>query len=399
VAPAAQDQRASPDVLAALEGHLAKDSSFRRGQILGSMCTAPHPLAVEAHLLFLEANLGDPGHFPGARAIEQGYVDHLFGFAGGRPKGASGQVTSGASEANLLALTLMRESKGRRDVIVPATGHFSFEKAAKLLGMNLVIAKVDRRYRVKPDHVEQLVTKKTAGIVGIAGSTQVGSLDPLPRLSQLAQEHELPLHVDAAFGGYILPFLSKDHPAKTPFGFDLEGVTTVAMDSHKMGMGTMGAGALLVRSRELMDEFSVPTPYLSTRRQRGVLGTRSGAPVASAWALFESLGRQGYSAVVDTCLKNTSHLVAKLAAAGIQPLIDPPLNIVAVPMSRPTTVQEELAARGWRVNVLPRLRAIRLVVMPHVTKDVIDAFVPDLVEVLNANGGGKTARRHEPRTA
>lgn len=376
----------------------AEDATFSGGQILGSMCTAPHATAVKAHNLFLETNLGDPGHFPGARRLESEYLDHLFRLAGGKPRGAHGQVTGGATEANLLALALMRESTGRRDVVVPATGHFSFEKAAKLLGMNLVVADVDDEYRLDVDDATAKITAQTAGLVGIAGTTQVGSIDPLAALSGLAQDHGLPLHVDAAFGGHVLPFLPDGHPARTAFGFDLPGVTTVAMDSHKMAMGTMGAGALLVRHRRLMDHFSVPTPYLSTRRQQGVLGTRSGAPVAAAWALFETLGDDGYRRVVADCLDNTRRVIDDLDDHGVRPLIDPPINIVAVRARAPVRLQEELAADGWRVNVLPRLRAIRLVMMPHVTRRVLDAFLPTLTQRLAATGGAPHGRHHA-RTA
>lgn len=391
--------RSEEDILSRLASAHAKDATFSGGHILGSMCTAPHPIAVEAHLIFLETNLGDPGHFPGARRLESEYLDHLFRLAGGKPRGAAGQVTGGATEANLLALTFMRESTGRRDVIVPATGHFSFEKAAKLLGMNLVIADVDDDYRLDVEDAAEKIGPDTAGLVGIAGSTQVGSVDPLPALSQLAEDHNLPLHVDAAFGGHVLPFLDTDHPAQTPFGFDLPGVTTVAMDSHKMAMGTMGAGALLVRHRSLMDHFSVPTPYLSTPRQRGVLGTRSGAPIAAAWALFEALGDDGYRRAVADCLRNTRHALDELGSHGIHPLIDPPINILAIRARAPVRLQEELAGDGWRVNVLPRLRAIRLVMMPHVTRDILDAFLPDLIERLGANGGAARGRRRHTRTA
>jgi tyrosine decarboxylase/aspartate 1-decarboxylase len=388
------DPDATQLVLHRLEQARAQDAGFRSGQILGSMCTAPHPLAVEAHILFLEANLGDPGHFPGARRLETEYIAHLFRLAGGRPPGADGQVTGGASEANLLALMSMRESTGRRQVVVPATGHFSFQKAAKLLGMHLVIADVDDDYRVRPEAMAAKIGPETAGIVGIAGSTQVGSVDPIEALSDIAQEHELPLHVDAAFGGYVLPFLPEDHPSRARFGFDLPGVTTVAVDSHKMGMGTMGAGALLVRHARLMDHFSVPTPYLSTRRQRGVLGTRSAAPVAAAWALFEALGHHGYRQSVADAMANTRHAAATLDEAGITPLIPPPLNILAVPCRAPVRLQATLAERGWRINVLPRLRAARLVMMPHVTRELLDAFLPDLVAAVAGQKGGETHRAH-----
>lgn len=383
----AREDSTALEVLRELENRRRHDYSYANGQILGSMCTAPHPLAEQAHVLFLETNLGDPGHFPGTHQIEQEYVSELIRLCGGSRGG--GQVTSGGSEANILALALLREASGRQEVIVPRTGHFSFEKAAKFMRMRLRIADVDDRYRVDPQSVAGLVGPQTAGIIGIAGSTQLGSLDPMPELGRIARDHGVRLHVDAAFGGYVLPFLSPPRP----FGFNVPGVTSVTVDSHKMGMGTVGAGALLVRDLSDLDALAVETPYLSVPRQRGVLGTRSGAPVAAAWALFKGLGARGYATVVARCLKATSRFVRLLGEHGLSPLIPPEINIVAVPCSDPVRVQALMTRKGWRVNVLPRLGAVRIVVMPHVTEEILDAFTPDLAGAIRATGGGPHAKK------
>lgn len=382
----------NPRIFEELEALAGKDFNYESGQILGSMCTAPHPLAIQAHLLFLSSNLGDPGHFPGARTIEERYLESLLRLAGGVAGEGGGQVTSGGSEANILALALLRERTGRNEIIVPATGHFSLEKAAKFMKMKLRVAEVDERYRVKPDAVAELIGPKTAGILAIAGSTQVGSVDPIKALGQLALDRRLPLHVDAAFGGYLLPF----RRPPTKFGFDVPGVTSITLDSHKMGMSTLGAGALLVRDGGDLDVLAVDTPYLSVPRQRGVLGTRSGAPVAGAWALLSGLGATGYRRVVERCLRTTTRLVDALDVQGLTPLVPPELNIVALPVPSPEKVQADLTKKGWRVNVLPRLGALRLICMPHVTDEIVDAFVPDLVRTLQRQGGGPRVRVAAP---
>lgn len=366
------------DVRRRLQALAKLDFSYAGGRILGSMCTQPHPLALEAQRLFASANLGDPGHFPGARKIEEDYHRILLRLAGAPSSVGVAQTTSGGSEANILALAMLREATGKDEIVIPRTGHFSFEKAAKFMRMRLKIAEVDNRYRVLPESVESLIGPRTAGIVAIAGTTQVGSLDPIPEIGRIARKHAVRLHVDAAFGGYVLPFLKPS----VPFGFDVPGVTSVTLDSHKMGMGTLGAGALLVRDARELDLLAVETPYLSTRRQRGILGTRSAAPVAAAWALWEALGTNGYKKIVDGCVKTTHHLEDMLARDEIRPLIPPELNIVAIPTPEPYAVQDDLTRRGWRVNVLPRLGALRIVCMPHVDRAAIDDFLPDLRQVL-----------------
>jgi tyrosine decarboxylase / aspartate 1-decarboxylase len=208
----------------------------------------------------------------------------------------------------------------------------------------------------------------------------------------LAREHGLPLHVDAAFGGYVLPFL----PSPVKFGFEIPGVETVAMDTHKMAMGTIGAGAVLFRAQSELDELAVETPYLSTPRQRGVLGTRSAGPVAAAVAAWDELGPAGYRRIVRTCLENTRRLQRAMHRAAWEPLVEPELNILALPHPRPEDLQAALAERGWRVNVLTRLKAIRIVLMPHVTRETLDALIPDLIAARQATLGVKPRVVHAP---
>lgn len=340
------------------------------------MGTAPRPVAEAAHRLFLNANLGDPGHVPGAADVERQYGRILLDLARSKPGRGVAQVTSGASEANILALAWMRLRSGAKELIVPRTGHFSLEKAAKFLGLKLRIAETDAHHRVDVDSVRGLIGPQTAGIVAVAGTTQVGSIDPIRNIADLAVQHDLPLHVDAAFGGYVLPFLKP----RIPFGFDIEGVESVSMDTHKMAMGTIGAGAVLFRDGTDLDELAVETPYLSTPRQRGILGTRSAGPVAAAVAAWEELGAPGYQRIVSTCMQDTAYVLRELGNAEIPPLVEPELNIVAIPHPNPERLQALLAQAGWRVNVLTRLRAIRIVVMPHVTRSVIRAFLPTFIE-------------------
>lgn len=356
------------------------------------MGTAPRPVAEAAHRVFLNANLGDPGHVPGAAAVEETYGRILLRLAGAKGDIGAVQVTSGASEANILALAWMRIRSGTNEVIVPRTGHFSLEKAAKFLGLTLKIAEIDAQHRVDVDSVRRLLGPKTAGIVAVAGTTQVGSIDPIRDVAEVARAHDVPLHVDAAFGGYVLPFLKP----RRPFGFDIPGVESIAMDTHKMAMGTIGAGAILFREKHELEQLAVETPYLSTPRQRGILGTRNAGPVAAAVAAWDELGPSGYGATVRTCLGNTAFLLRELERAGIRPLVEPELNIVAIPHPAPEQLQQRLTEAGWRVNVLTRLRAIRIVVMPHVTRRVLQALLPDLVDAYRTTQGVRRRVVHAP---
>jgi len=195
-------------VLAKLKLARERDLKYSDGKILCSMCTTPHPLAKVANEMFLEGNLGDPGLFPGSHQLEKEAVAALSDLLHG-PKGGVGFIVSGGTEANLLAMYAARNAANVEapEVVVPESAHFSFEKICDLLKVKLVKAKLDTSYLVDLTAVEQQITKHTIAVVGNAGSAELGTIDPIEALSKIAVAHKVPLHVDAAFGGLVLPFL------------------------------------------------------------------------------------------------------------------------------------------------------------------------------------------------
>jgi tyrosine decarboxylase/aspartate 1-decarboxylase len=332
--------------------------------ILSSMCTLPHPVAARAHTLFLETNLGDPGLFPGTAEIEQRLVRLLGGLY--HLPGAAGYASSGGTESNIQAL---RMAKARRpgeapNVVVPASSHFSFEKACRMLGIEMRTAPLGPDLRVDPDAARALVDEATVGLVGVVGTTEYGMVDPIPALARLAEEHDLFLHVDAAFGGLVVPFLRDS----APFDFALAGVSSIAVDPHKMGMSTIPAGCLLVRDRDLLDLLNVETPYLTVKQEYTLAGTRPGAPVVGAWAVLEHLGREGMRAVVAGCMENTRRLIEGLEAFGVERAATPDVNVA--------TFRTASAPPGWRVS-FTRRGDMRIVCMPHVNGDVVERFLVD----------------------
>jgi tyrosine decarboxylase/aspartate 1-decarboxylase len=187
--------------------------------------------------------------------------------------------------------------------------------------------------------------------------------------------------VDAAFGGYILPFLEAAGRLAKPFDFALRGVWSIAMDPHKMGLATIPGGSLLLREGGLWERIAVESPYVSTPTQSTVLGTRPGASAAAAWAVHRHLGRAGFASVVETCLDNAAYLAAQLQNRGAELVSNPELTVVAVRSDDPARLAAGLQKHGFRVNLMPRLGAIRIVVNPHVTRKVIDSFLDAYAKV------------------
>lgn len=367
------------EVRKALRAARDEDLSFADGEVLGSMCTAPHEAAAEANALFLETNLGDPAHFPGTARLEREVLEDLQQLLHA-PAGASARYLTGGTEANILACYLAREKTGKHVIVLPDSGHFSFEKAARLLGMRLRYVPTTPSGHADPAAMAKAITKDTALVVAIAGTTELGLVDPIADLASLAQKKGVLLHVDAAYGGYILPFLADANRTPIPFDFALPGVWSVAMDPHKMGMATIPGGALVLRDGSDWARIAVKSPYVSTDTQSSLMGTRPGAAVAAAWAVHRHLGRDGFASTVETCLDNATYLAARLQTLGIDLVAAPELAVVTFRADDPQGLSAALRAKGFGVNVVPRLGAIRIVVNPHVTRKVLDRFLRALQE-------------------
>jgi tyrosine decarboxylase / aspartate 1-decarboxylase len=351
------------------------NQKYEDGKILCSMCTKPLPIAKEAYQMFLDTNLGDPGLFPGSVQLEREAVNQLATLLDG-DSNTCGFIVSGGTEANLMAMLAARQRTytDEPEVILPQSAHFSFSKICKILKIKPVYASLDSQFKVDPTSVERLISKNTIALVGTAGTAELGVVDPVGLLSDIALKYDLYYHVDAAFGGLVLPFL--ESPRK--IGFSLKGVQSITVDPHKMGMVPVPAGGILFRNSKTADSLKTETPYLTQEYGYTLTGTRSGASAAATWAVFSMLGIEGFKKIVNQCIENTDFLAEKLKSAGFSLVVEPSLNIVAFRSKNTKQLAQNLASKGWFISYVPRLDCIRVVVMPHIHKGQLAAFLLDL---------------------
>ncbi len=366
-----------------LRKYKEKDLTHRSGRILGSMCTCPDPVGVKAYSMFLESNLGDPGLFPGTKKLEDEVISMLGELMG--KKDVYGHIITGGTEANLMAMRAARNLTKIDDpeIIVPRSAHFSFKKAAEMLCLDLKVADLDEDYKMDLASVENLISPNTVSVVGVAGTTELGKIDPISDLSNICLENDIYLHVDAAFGGYSIPFL-KDVGYDLPeFDFSLPGVSSITIDPHKMGLAPIPTGGILFRERKYLEVMAIETPYLTEDLQSTVVGTRTGAATAATWALLKYHGREGYQEVSKKCMEITNILADGVKKAGFELVTRPELNIVAFSSSE-IPVEEialRLEDRGWAVSLASYPKAIRIIVMPHLKLEHIEAFIDDLRQI------------------
>jgi len=362
-------------VIKELKKYREMDYSFTSGRILGSMCTQPHPISKKAYTDFIETNIGDPELFPGTKKIESRLMKFILDLLHA-PKTAIGQTVSGGTEGNITAMWLAKQLTRNKEIIIPENAHFSFQKIASLMEMKIVTIPLTEKYCINISKIKGKINKNTAAILGIAGSTELGTIDPISELSEICLNEHIFLHVDAAFGGFIIPFL-KDLNFDVPdFDFLLKGVSTISLDAHKMGYSAIPLGVLVIKDKKWLDEISVESHCTSSNKQAGILGTRSGGPVAAAYAVSRYLGKDGYKKVVEKCMNVTKYTEEKITDMGLTLVTKPIMNVIGVKIKNLLEVAEKLSEYGWKVNKVNRLSCIRIVIMPQISKKIIDDFIP-----------------------
>lgn len=228
---------------------------------------------------------------------------------------------------------------GYRDAVIigSALAHYSINKAVGVLGLgtrNLIQVPVDRNNQVDPDALRQTVEECQArkdlivALIGVAGTTDSGAIDPLPAIGEIARANNLYFHVDAAWGGPLL--LSATHRHKLA-GIDL--ADSVTIDGHKQLYAPMGVGMLLLRDPHMAKSIEKHARYI-VRAKSIDLGKRALEGSRPAMALFlhaalHILGHRGYEMLVDHGISKTRYLAKRVhELPEFELLIEPPINIV-----------------------------------------------------------------------
>ncbi|UCG01147.1 MAG: tyrosine decarboxylase MfnA [Candidatus Heimdallarchaeota archaeon] len=374
--------------------NLSKDFSYSGGKILSSMNCEADPFALEVFRSNVEKNLGDPALFPGTIAVETRVIN-ILGSLFDLPSSGTGVILSGGSEANLTALWAIRNNNAsshnqqKPEIIAPESVHISIDKAADLLQLKLIKIPTTPQYQADLEAISDAISKKTIALIGVAGTTAFGTIDPLKELDDICQTYELDLHIDAAFGGLIFPFLPKIHSNFNLSFDDLQSLVSITVDIHKMGRVPIPGGGLLWRDATYPIAIQFTLPYLAGKpKQITITGTRTGASAIAFASLWEKNGFQGFQETVMSCLENTRYLSVELEKRGLLIPIKPVINILGVttPSDFPFNVLELhkiLWQHGWTTTIVNG--RLRFVVMPSTTKNQLRNLI-FLIDQLISDG-------------
>jgi glutamate/tyrosine decarboxylase-like PLP-dependent enzyme len=387
-------------VLERLEALREGDVDWRRGRAFTLAYSAGAEvlaLAREAYARFMSENALNTDAFPSLARMQRDVLAIVADLTHGGGD-AAGFMTSGGTESLLMAVLAARE-RGRAErgivepeMVLPASAHAAFEKAAHYFGVRSVRVPVGPDWRADPAAMAAATTPRTVLLVGSAPQYPQGVIDPIASIASLAADRGVACHVDACMGGMALPFLERLGETVPPWDFRVPGVTSISVDLHKFGYTAKGASVILHRTRTLR-RFQVFTTdnWLGGRYgSSGVLGTKSGGAIAAAWAVLQHLGTDGYLALARSARETTRRLLASLRAMPeVRVLGEPDAMLVAFGFEPPVdafAVADALRRDGWYVDRQGPPPSLHLTVNA-VHAGVLDDFVRDLRAAI-ARGDG-----------
>lgn len=396
------DSATLPPAALAILDHLAKlrerDAPTHGGHVLSYVydpgVAELDELAARAMRMVQPLNGLDPTAFPSIAAMER----ELLGFARNMLHGAAdtvGNVTSGGTESCLLAVKSARDAwragggTGAPRLLAPVTAHAAFRKAAALFDLIPDWVPIDAASGCLD--AERLLVRLGADVALVVVSAPAyptGTLDPVAAVAAGCAAAGIPCHVDACFGGWVLPWWT---PA-TAWDFRVPGVTSISADAHKFGYAPKGASVLLYRSRELHRR-----QYFATTDWPGypvvnptLLGSKSAAPLAAAWAITQYLGAAGHARLAAQCQTATARLaqtiesIDGLCLYGVPtgPALAVASDHAAAPDRRvdPHHWADALRRRGWLLQQQPAFRqgdGSTLPATTHLTVTPVTATILD----------------------
>jgi glutamate/tyrosine decarboxylase-like PLP-dependent enzyme len=301
---------------------------------------------------------------------------------------SAGFMTSGGTESILLAVKAARE-RGRREfgitqpnVVLPTSAHAAFEKACYYFGLESRRVPVGADWRADVEATRQAIDANTVLIVGSAPQYPQGVVDPIVDLAAIARERNINCHVDACMGGVTLTFLERLGENIPLWDFRVDGVTSISVDLHKYGYTSKGASVIMHRNRQLRSYQTFVTDnwlggfYGSS----GVLGTKSGGPMASAWAVMNYLGDEGYLRLTESARATTRQLadaIEKIDGLQLRAYPDSTLLSFGAQDFDVFAVADELAKTGWYVDRQAPPDSLHCTVNA-VHHQVIEEFIVDL---------------------
>lgn len=385
------------ELLRTMEGFRRGDADWKDGRTWSLVYYAGerhHELLKRAHHLYFTENALNPMAFKSLKRMEAEVVQMTAAMLHGGPE-TVGTMTTGGTESVLMAVKAARDRARKKkpwirhpEIVAPHTIHVAFPKAAHYFGLRIRYAETGPDFRADVASMRGLVNRNTVLLAASAPQYPQGVIDPIADIGALAEEKELPFHVDACIGGFVVPWVEKLGYPIPPFDFRVPGVTSMSADLHKYGFGAKGASVVVYRDMSyLRHQFFVSTDWTGgIYASPSMTGTRAGGPIAAAWASLMAMGEAGFLDHTRRAMEASKKLQAGIAAIPELTVLGAPDATLVAWAARGKAVDvyavaDQLEDRGWSVDRQQKPPSVHCTVTSN-HLDVIDDYLRDLREAV-----------------
>ncbi|XP_011081981.1 histidine decarboxylase isoform X1 [Sesamum indicum] len=366
-------------IVTQFQDHLRERASNHLGYPGNHNCS--HYLALSTLLQFNINNAGDPfkesDHGLHSKKFEVGVLDWFAQLWGIDKDEYWGYVTNGGTEGNLHGILMGRELLPNGILYTSQESHYSMFKIARMYRMDCgTIASLATGEMDCNDLRDKLlINKDRPAIINVTiGTTFKGAVDNLDLVVQTLidcgfSDNQFYIHCDAAISGFVVPFLKQvqKFTFKKPIG-------SVSISGHKFLGCPMPCGVLITR-RRYIDLISRNIEYIASF-DTTIAGSRNGHSPVFMWYVLNLKGWRGLEQDVQKCLRNARYLRHRLKKAGISSMLNE-MSITVV-FERPP---DNEFVRHWQLQCLENMAHV--VVMPHVTVEMLERFLSDLIRKRN----------------
>ncbi len=397
----------SEKVLEQLSEFTEKDINWQTGKVLTGLYDPgknAHKLAVEAYSRFLPQNALYVNMYPSIGKLEKEVVSSIAELLRADDE-VVGNMTSGGTESIMMAIKTARDwARVNRpeikdpEMVLPVSAHPAFLKAAHYFNVKAVQTELNLTdYRANLESFEKALGPNTIIAVGSAPNFSHGSIDPITEMAEMAQKQNILFHVDGCVGGIYLSIMRRMGEPVRDFDFTVPGVTSISADLHKYGYTPKNASVILYRNRDLRKHAwficSSTTEYVVINAT--TQSSKTGGPVAAAWAMLRFLGEEGFRDIVRRSQEATEKLLQGISKIeGIEVLGRPDMCMftIASETFNVFEIDDKMREKGW--HMIPQFACGGSPPNLHISLSQANAvhaekFIDDLndvIEDLRSNG-------------
>ena len=352
--------------------------------------------------IYHKFSLSNPLHpdlFPEVKNMEIDLINMVSSlFKGG--KDCCGNVTYGGTESLLLTCVTYRDyykdkyGISNPNIVAPLSIHPAVDKACHYFGIKLIKVPLYKNTGTsRICDIRKYINSNTILLIGSAPSYPHGIIDPISEMGELAYNKGISFHIDCCMGGFLVPFVEKYNY----INFNLKGVTSISMDTHKYGYSLKGSSILLFKSHEhkkyqhFINNYWNGGIYASPT----MMGSKSGGLIAVTWASLLYFGKSNFIEYANIIRNNLNYIKNEFANNDLINIIgEPDLNIIAFSSQKLNiyNIISEMKDKNWKLSILQNPDAFHMCITKLHTKEICEKFCTDLkdsIEIVKNNKSGE----------